>query len=139
LARHALRHEGLAGAHGTAEEVAHGQALQGASLEQPGVLFETSLGPFVADDGVQPPARLDELEEALALSLDEALLQLTEDFGIQAPPAFYRRLHEHVDVGKRAPRRELGELGQVEVRELLDVPARHGETEEALAFGLVRQ
>ena len=70
LAAHALGEERLARADRAAEQVAHRHAVEGAALEQRRVLAQPRLGGLVADDRVERPLRLDELEQAAALPLD---------------------------------------------------------------------
>ena len=75
LAADALREKRLAGADRAAQQIAHRQAVERAAFEQRRVLAQPRLRRLVADDRVERPFRLDELEQAAALPLEQPLLQ----------------------------------------------------------------
>ena len=81
------REEALAGADRAAEQIAHRHGVELAALDQLGVVEQALLRGLVADDGVEPPLRLDELEHALRLALDQPLLELAEVVAIEPAAA----------------------------------------------------
>ena len=117
LAADALRKERLAGADRSADQIAHRHAVERAALEQRRILAQPLLRRLVADDRVERPLRLDELEQPVALALDQPLLQLAEDFRVEPAAALACRLHDDVEVGERDARGQRGQLRGVVVRE----------------------
>src|SRR5207248_3262636 len=105
------REEALTGADRAVEQVAHRNGVELAPLDQLGVVEQAPLRRLVADDGVEAPFRLDELEQALRLALDQALLELAEVVAIESAPALDRAAHEHFEVGEPDARGQLAELG----------------------------
>ena len=118
LAADALREKRLAGADRAAQQIAHRQAVERAALEQRRVLAQPRLRRLVADDGVERPLRLDELEQAAALPLEQALLQRPEHRRVEPLAALARRLNQHVEIGERDAGGQLRELRRVEVGEV---------------------
>src|SRR6185295_12011659 len=64
LAADALGEERLAGTDRAAEQIAHRQGVERALLEERRILSQPRLRRVVADDRVERPLRLDELEQA---------------------------------------------------------------------------
>src|SRR6185503_8414706 len=92
LAADALREKRLAGTDRAAQQIAHRQRVERAALEQRRVFAQPRLGRLVADHRLERPLRLDELEQAAALPLEQALLQRAEDSGVEPLAALARRL-----------------------------------------------
>ena len=61
-----------------ANQVTHGQRAQGAPLQQLGILAQPRLDGVEPGDVVERERRLDEVEQSLALALDQILLDLAE-------------------------------------------------------------
>ena len=91
---------------------------------------------FVADHRIERPLRLDEFEEPVALTFDQHLLQLAEDFRVEPPPAFARRLDDDVEVGQRDARGQRRELCGVVVREPGERRGVHRDVDETDALRL---
>jgi hypothetical protein len=94
----------------------------------------------VADNRVERPSRLDELEQPVALPFEQPLLERPEHRGVETLAAFAGRLHQHVEIGQRDAGRELGELGDREVGEIdhRRVAGRRGDERGALRLGRQR-
>ena len=69
---------GLAGADGPADQVAHGRGVEPALGQQGRVVDQALLDAVVADEIIQGMRRLDELDQAARLPLDQALLERLE-------------------------------------------------------------
>ena len=136
LAADALGEKRFPGPDRPADQIAHRQAVERSALEQRGVLAQPGLGRFVSDDGVERPLRLDELEQTVALPLDQQLLQLAEHFRVEPSSAFARRLHDDVEVGERDACGQRRQLRGVVVREPGERRGVHGGVDESHALRL---
>ena len=106
LARPALHEERLAGADAAGDQVAHGQRAQRAAAQQLGVLAQPGLDRVVAGDVVERERRLDELEQSLALALDQILLDLR-----RATPTVIRSIVAERQRDRR-PRADAAQAGE---------------------------
>src|SRR3954466_7217973 len=76
----------------------------------------------MAHYGVERPARLDELEQSVALPFEQTLLQRAKRERIQALTALTGRLNEDVQIGQGNAGGQLSELRRIEVGEFRDRP-----------------
>ena len=88
-----------------ANQVAHRQRAQGAPLQQLGVLAQPGLDRVEPGDVVERERRLDEVEQALALALDQVLLDLAQPVGGDAAVVAERQ-------GDRRPRADAAQAGE---------------------------
>src|SRR6185295_7277290 len=103
LAADALRKERLAGSDRSAKQISHRQAVERAALQQGRIFTQPRLGRLVTDDRVEGPLRLDELEQAVTLTLQQPFLQRSKNRGVEAVATLARRLNEDVEVCERNP------------------------------------
>src|SRR5262249_1763053 len=133
LAADALGEKRLPCAYGSTEEVTHRQGVEGATLEELRILAKPALRRIMPANGVEVPLRLDELEQAAALALEQALLERAENTGIETSPRFLSRLNQDIEIGARDAGRELGQLRGIVVRDVFQRRAAAG-LDERLPF-----
>jgi hypothetical protein len=139
LTAHTLGEKRLPGPDRAADEISHRQAVERAPFQQRRILAQPGLGRGMADDRVQRPLRLDELEQAAALPLDQPLLERPEHRRVQPAAAFAGRLHQDVEIGQRDAGGEAGQIRGVEVREGGERGGIDSRLDEAQARRFVRQ